>query len=355
MNILVINPGSTSTKLAVFRDGAELFSSSRGYSRDVLKSFDGIYDQLDLRVEDMMKFLEENHFDPATLDGIAARGGMMPPLKHGAYVLDERMIHVIRHEYAGLHGSNLAGLMAYSLTQKYGIPAWIYDAVSVDEMIPEARPSGIKEWPRKSFSHALNTRAVAMRHAEASGREYEDVTYIIAHLGGGISLNIQHKGRLIDTVAGQEGPFSTERAGGLDVFDCAAICEKEGPDKLRKYEAGEGGFVSYLGTNDARVVEQMIAEGNEEAALLMRAMGLQIAKAIASLSADVNGQVDAILLTGGMAYWRDLCEEVRKRVEFIAPVHIYAGEFEMKALAQGIERVLKGMEKAHIYGENDPA
>lgn len=353
MNILVINPGSTSTKLAVYRDGEELFSASRVYSRDVLRNYDGIYGQLELRVDDMMKFLEENRFDPAALDGIAARGGMMPPLRHGAYVLDERMIHVIRYEYAGLHGSNLAGLMAYSLTQKYGIPAWIYDAVSVDEMIPEARPSGIKEWPRKSFSHALNTRAVAMRHAEISGRNYCDVTYIIAHLGGGISLNIQHKGRLIDTVAGQEGPFSTERAGGLDVFDCAAICEKEGAAKLRKYESGEGGFVSYLGTNDARAVADMVAEGDEEAALLMRAMGLQIAKAIASLAPDVNGQVDGILLTGGMAYWKELCAEVQKRVEFIAPVHIYAGEFEMKALAQGIERVLRGQEKAHVYGEEE--
>lgn len=353
MKVLVINPGSTSTKLAVYEDEKELFSGSRSYSREVLGKFESLYDQLDLRVEDMLEFLKEHHFDPKTLDGIAARGGMLPPVHSGAYEVDDRLVHALRYECNGIHASNLGGLMAHVLTERCGVPAWIYDAVSTDEMIPEVRPSGLKGWDRKAFSHALNTRAVAMRHAKAEGRRYEDVTYVLAHLGGGISLNIQSKGRVIDTIAGQEGPFSTERAGALDMFDCCKIAEEKGIDYLRKLQIGEGGFASYLGTNNALEVAERARSGDEEAALLMRAMGLQVAKYIALLSADVCGEVDAILLTGGMAHWKELCAEIIRRVSFIAPVHVYAGEFEMQALSQGILRVLKGEEKARRFGQDE--
>lgn len=350
MKILVINPGSTSTKLALFQDDQKQAEKSIIYTREQLEPYETIYDQLDLRVKDMMSFLQEENCDPKTLDGIAARGGMLPPLKAGAYVVDTRLVHALRYEYAGLHGSNLAGLMAAVLTEQYQIPAWIYDAVSTDEMMPEARLSGLKNWPRKAFSHALNTRAVSMRHAQALGRPYEDCTFVVAHLGGGISLNIQAKGKMIDTVAAQEGPFSTERAGCLDIFDCASIAEKEGVAALRKYQSGKGGFVSYLNTNDAREVSDRVAQGDPEATLIMKAMALQIAKFIAFLSVDVCGEIDGILLTGGMAHWKELVQEIIQRVSFIAPVTVYPGEAEMEALAQGIGRVIRGEEKAHHYG-----
>ncbi len=349
MLIFVINPGSTSTKFALYKDEVEQFTETVRYSREDLKDFAGIYDQLDLRNKDMFAVLEKHKLSPGDLDGIAARGGMLPPLKAGAYLVDEALSRALRYGYAGLHGSNLGGLMANEITKRYGVPAWIYDAVSVDEMIAEARLSGIKEWPRVAFSHALNTRAIARHHARQVGKNYEDLTLICAHLGGGISLNIQDKGRMIDTIAGQEGPFSTERAGSLDVFACADICDAEGSEGLRSYQIGRGGLVSYLGTNSSLEVAEMVRAGHQEARLVMEAMGLQIAKYIALLSADVCGRVDGILLTGGMAYWEDLCEEVKKRISFIAPVYVYAGEQEMKALAMGIARVLRGEEKAHRF------
>lgn len=347
MRIFVINPGSTSSKFAVFEEEVKAASGTVSYSREALKSYRSIYDQLELRIEGMFQFLREKGIDPESLDAVAARGGMMPPLKAGAYKVDENLCHVTRYEPAGLHASNLGALMAHELSKKYDIPAYIYDAVSTDEMIPEARLSGIKTWPRKAFSHALNTRAMARRYAASKGKRIEDLTLICAHLGGGISLNLQHRGRMIDTVAGQEGPFSTERAGALDCFDCADIAEKEGIDQLRRYQIGDGGFVSYLGTNDARAVEEMVEKGNAEAREVMTAMGLQIAKYILQLAADVNGQVDGIILTGGMAYWDDLCKEVERRVSFLAPVTRYPGEVEMEALAEGVLRVLKGEEEAH--------
>ena len=353
MKIFVINPGSTSGKFALFVDGKEIFTETLRYSHEQLKIFDSIYDQLDLRVADMMKLLAKHGVDPASLDGIAARGGMLPPLRQGGYLVDERLIHALRYEYAGLHGSNLGGLMAAVLSDQYGMPAYIYDAVSTDEMFPEARLSGIKDYPRKAFSHALNTRAVAIRHAEKLGKNVAELNLIVAHLGGGISLNVQSGGRIIDTVAAQEGPYSTERAGSLDVFDCAMICEKEGVDALRKYEIGNGGFASYLGTNDAFEVRRRVEEGDEYAALVMRGMALQVAKYIALLAVDVKGRVDGILITGGMAHWPEFCEEIAGRVRFIAEVTVYPGEFEMQALANGITRILKGEEKAHLYGERE--
>lgn len=349
MKIFVINPGSTSTKFALFEDGKEVFNETLRYSREALKDFESIYDQLDMRVEGMMKLLADKGVDLASLDGIAARGGMLPPLKSGAYVVDEALTHALRYEYAGLHGSNLGGLMAAELAKANQTPAYIYDAVSVDEMMEEARYSGIKEWPRKAFSHALNTRAVARHHAEQVGKNYEDLSLICAHLGGGISLNLQYKGQMIDTIAGQEGPFSTERAGSLDIFDAANICDQEGSDGLRSYQIGRGGMVSYLGTNNTIEVSEMVRQGDEEARLVMKAMALQIAKYIALLAADVNGEVDAVLLTGGMAYWEDLCDEVKKHASFVAPIYVYPGEMEMEALSLGVTRVLKGEEEARNY------
>ena len=349
MRIFVINPGSTSTKFALFEDGKEVHKETIRYSREDLAPFATIYDQLPMRVKDMRKLLDSWQVDVASLDGIAARGGMLPPLKAGAYLVDETLVYVLRYKPAGIHGSNLGGLMAHELGAEDRIPAYIYDAVSVDEMMDEARLSGIKEWPRQAFSHALNTRAVARRYAEQIGKKYEDLTLICAHLGGGISLNIQHKGRIIDTVACQEGPFSTERAGSLDIFVAADICDQEGSDGLRSYQVGRGGLVSYLGTNNAMEASDLVTAGNEEAALVMRAMALQVAKYISLLAADVSGQLDAVILTGGMAFWEDLCTEIKERVRFLAPVVVFPGEMEMEALALGIGRVLKGEEAAHCY------
>ena len=346
MKILIINPGSTSTKVGIYEDLEEKIIENISIEADILKKFDDLYDQTDMRYEQVMEFLKKNNISPSDLDVIVSRGGLLPPLHTGAYVIDDELCHIMRHRPAQIHASNLGALVARRISKEYDIPAYIYDAVSVDELTDEARLSGVKKYPRRSFSHALNTRAVAMRYCADNGLDYYKSSVIVVHLGGGISMNFQKNGRLVETVSSDEGPFSTNRAGVLPIYSCITIAADEGAEALQKYEDSIGGLVSYLGTNDAREVEKMIEEGNEEALLVYRSMAYQIAKSIGSLAIVDNGKVDAILLTGGISYSKMLTGWIKEKVEFIAPVEVYPGEFEMRALAQGAYRVMQGMEKA---------
>src|SRR3712207_776385 len=233
-----------------------------------------------MRFEQVMDFLKVNDMKPEDLDVIVSRGGMLPPLHAGAYVVDNRLCDVMKNHPAQLHASNLGALVAKRVSDIAGVPAYIYDAVSVDELTDEARLSGLKNYPRRSFSHALNTRAVAMKYCKDKGLDYHKSSIIVAHLGGGISMNFQKNGRLVDIISSDEGPFSTNRAGALPIYSCITMAREEGADAMQSYEDSIGGLISYLGTNDAREVEAMIADGNKEAETVYKGMAYQIARYI---------------------------------------------------------------------------
>jgi len=346
MKILVINPGSTSTKVAIYEDERELFMENISIEADELKKYKTLYDQLDMRYRQVMDFLKKCRISEAELDVIASRGGMLPPVRSGAYVIDDKLVEVLRYRPSHLHASNLGAMIAHKIAAPRAIPAFIYDSVAVDELSQVARLSGIKGRDRRSFSHVLNTRAVAREYCSEKGLDYLKSTLIVAHLGGGISVNIQKDGKVVDVVTAEEGPFSPERAGGLQVTTCVEICKNEGVEMLEKYESGEGGIMSYLGTKDVREVERRISAGDNEAQIVYRAMAYQVAKAIGSLATVTDGKIDAILLTGGMAHSKILTEWIREHVQFIAPVYTYPGEFEMQALALGALRVMRNQESA---------
>ncbi len=352
MKILVINPGSTSTKVALFEDTNRIVEKKIDHPREELSAFSSIKAELPMRIGRVKDFLLEHEVSPSELDVIVSRGGMLPPVRHGAYVIDDYLVETLLDRPVEQHASNLGAGIAQAIAKEGGgVPAYIYDSISVDELIPLARFSGIKGYDRRSFSHALNTRAVARVVAEREGFDLLDSNVIVAHLGGGISMNLQSNGDIIDVVSADEGAFSTERAGGIPIYQAAHIARDEGADALYAYVIGEGGFTSYLGTNDAREVEKKAAQGDENARLVIEAMGFQAAKAIAGLATVVKGEVRAIILTGGMSHIKRLTDAIEERVSFIAPVYLMPGELEMEALATGAWRVMRGEESASVLGD----
>ena len=351
--ILAINPGSTSTKISLYEDEQEIFTKKLDHPLEQIEKFDNVEDQLQMRKNLVMATLEENNFDIKELSAVVARGGMLPPVKTGAYIINDLMVDRVERRPIMEHASNLAAPIAYSIAQAAGVPSYIYDCVMADELPDIARISGMPEIPRTSSSHVLNTRAMAIKAAKEHGRKYEDMNIIVAHLGGGISINIHEKGRIVDLLSDDEGPFSPERAGRVPCRDLINLCYSGKYDKktMQRKLRGNGGLRAYLNTIDAREVQQMIEGGNEEARLVYEAMAYQIAKGIGELATVVEGNVDVIVLTGGIAYSQMLTDWIVKRVSFIAPVEILAGENEMESLAFGALRVLKGEEEAREYRE----
>ncbi|HBV68861.1 MAG TPA: butyrate kinase, partial [Clostridiales bacterium] len=287
------------------------------------------------------------------LSAVVSRGGMLPPVKTGAYAINDLMVDRVTKRPVMEHASNLAAPIAYDIAREAGIQSYIYDCVMADELTDMARISGMPELPRTSASHVLNTRAMAIKAAKECGRRYEDMNIIVAHLGGGISINIHEKGRITDLVSDDEGPFSPERAGRVPCRELINLCYSGKYDKktMQRKLRGNGGLRAYLNTIDAREVEEMISEGSQEAKLVYEAMAYQIAKGIGELATVADGNIDVIVLTGGIAYSAMLTGWISKRVSFIAPVEILAGENEMEALAFGALRVLKGEESAREYTE----
>ncbi len=350
MNILAINPGSTSTKVALLTGDSFLVEKAIVHNSNLLSQFKNINDQLDMRIQAVKEFLADNQVAAEQLDIIVSRGGILPPVKHGAYFIDQLLVDTLLHRPVQEHASNMGAGIALKISEQGGgIPAYIYDSISVDELLPEARLSGVKGYDRRSFSHVLNTRAVARKIADREGFNLLEENIIVAHLGGGISLNVQAKSELIDVISADEGPFSAERAGALPIYNASEIAKKEGADALYSYEIGRGGLISYLDTNDAREVEKRITQGDKEAELVLKAMAYQIAKSIGSLAPVVCGDVRAIILTGGLTNSEFITKEVKKRVNSIAPVYIYAGELEMEALLEAGIRLLRGEEEAHKF------
>ncbi len=351
--ILVINPGSTSTKLAVFKNDTQTHTTSIHHSSSDLAGFSDIADQKDFREGVTVKWLESEGIALESLTAIVARGGLLAPIPGGTYTINDTMVNQLAAGHYGKHASNLAALIGYGLSQRLEIPSFIVDPVVVDEMEPVARISGNPSMERICIFHALNQKASAKKVAAILGKRYEDVNLIVAHLGGGISVGAHKKGRVIDVnqALSGEGPFSPERVGSLPTESLVHYVFDHGLTKaeLMKEFVGKSGLVAHLGTNDSREIVARIQSGDEKAKFYFETMCYQIAKEIGRISAAFCGIVDQIVLTGGLAYSTELVEEVEQRVRFIAPVTVMPGENELEALAFGALRVLTGEEKAQEY------
>jgi len=351
--ILVINPGSTSTKIAVYDNEDELFTKNIHHSSEVIAQFSKIADQFDFRKETVVNAIKEQGLDLNSLDVVVARGGNMKPVEGGTYAINERMVEDLRIGVMGQHASNLGGLIAWEIANLLNIPSYVVDPVVVDEMEDLARISGMPEISRKSKDHPLNQKAVARKAAAELGGDYRDFNFIIAHIGGGISVGVHKKGRIIDVnnALDGDGPFSPERSGGLPVGALVDMCfsGKYKKQEIMRKIVGKGGLTAYLGTNDTREIRKRIKAGDKYAKLIYEAMAYQISKEIGAGATVLKGDVDAILLTGGVAYDEEFTDWIKERVGFIAPVMVYPGEFEMIALVQGVLRVVNGLEDVKMY------
>ena len=351
--ILAINPGSTSTKIAVYDNEQQILVKGIDHSGNEISKYERIQDQFDMRKEEVLKVLRENNIDIKTLSAVVGRGGLLPPVKSGAYLVNDEMLDRLVNRPVLEHASNLGAIISHEIANSLGINAYIYDSVAVDELIDIARPSGVEGMDRTSLSHALNSRAMAIKYAKENGKKYNEQNIIVAHLGGGISISVHEKGRMIDIVSDDEGPFSPERSGRVPCKKLIDECfvGKHTHKEMLKMIRGKGGIVSYLDTVDMRKVEGMINEGDEKAKLIHEAMSYQISKGIGELATVVEGKVDAIVITGGIAYSNMITSAIKRRVQFIAPVAIMPGENELESLSLGILRVLNGEENAREYIE----
>lgn len=351
--ILAINPGSTSTKIAVFENEKLLYEKTLRHSSEEIDRYEKIYDQLEFRKDAIERSLKEASLNIFDLDAVVGRGGLLKPIRGGTYEVSDNMIKDLKAGVLGQHASNLGGIIAREIADKASIPSYIVDPVVVDEMEEVARVSGIPEISRISIFHALNQKAIGRRAAKDMNKKYEDCNFLIVHMGGGITVGAHKKGRVIDNTNGLdgEGPFSPERSGGLPVGELTKLCytDKFNKEEIGKRIKGNGGIVAYLGTNDIREVESMISKGNKKAELIYNAMVYQICKEIGAYSTVLKGEVDAIILTGGIAYSNKIKKMIEESVKFIAPVKSYPGEDEMIALAQGALRVLRMEEKSLSY------
>ena len=352
--ILVINPGSTSTKAGLFEGETCLFQETLRHSAEELAAFNSVMEQVDFRRGIVEKMLAEKNVSPDSLDAVCARGGQLPPCPSGAFVVDKQMCDYMYGIKQGAHASNLGCVIALQIAEKQGIPAYVYDPVAVDEMTPVSRITGMPMLNRWMVGHALNCRAMAIRCAnEVMHKPLEACRFIVLHLGGGASVRLFIDGKMVDGIRDDELLFAPERSGGQDCQSLIHLCfSGEYTEKdLMKYVRGGGGLKAHLGTSDAREVEQRIAAGDEKAKLVYDAMLYGAAKSIGALAAAADGQIDRIILTGGLAHSQYVAEYLTKKVSFIAPVEVMAGEFEMEALAAGACRVLAGEERAHRFAE----
>ena len=352
--LLIINPGSTSTKIAVFQDKECVFKTNIKHSAEEIAPFEHIADQYHFRKEVILNTLKEAGMELNDLSMVVGRGGLLKPLTSGIYEVNEAMKRDLVNSPVGEHACNLGGLIADDIAKSVGVKAYIADPVIVDEMEDVARFSGHPAFPRMSVFHALNQKMIARQHAAAVGKKYEDLNLIGIHLGGGISVAAHKKGRVVDVnnALNGDGPFTPERSGALPSGPLMNACfsgkyTKKEIDLMLK---GQGGFVAYLGTNDAMEVENQVKAGNKEWELVYRAMAYQVAKEVGGLAASAFCMdVDAIFVTGGMAYDKNFCKILEGHLGKIAPVCVYPGEDEMMALTLNGLMVLNGETVAKIY------
>lgn len=350
--VLAVNPGAGSTKLALYRGEALVTERKLEHPELASRPLARVWDERAPRLLAVRAFLTEAGVRERALGAVVGRGGLLPPLPAGAYAVDQAMLGDLERAARGEHASNLGAPLARAVADEHGCPALVVDPVSVDELDPVARVTGLAGVSRRSFSHALNIRAVARRHAKRLGRPLPSLRLVVAHLGTGVSLAALAGGRMVDVVNPQdEGPMSGDRAGGVPATALIDLCFAPGadPKALRRRLFGDGGLFSHAGTRDAREVWARAEAGDRGAALLLDAMAYQVAKAAGGLAAALEGRVDALLLTGGLCHLGPFLEAVRRRVAFIAPVSVFPGEDELLALAEGALRVLRGEEEARGY------
>jgi len=349
--ILAINPGGTSTKIGVFDDDKVILKTTIEHQGSELGRFKRVLDQLHFRVNVILNVLEENiRLD--SLDAIVGRGGLLKPVTSGTYIVNEAMLEDLGEAKRGEHASNLGPVIAHSLAFPLQIPAYTVDPVSVDEMEAVARISGMPELPRLSLPHAMNHKAVSRTVAKEMGAPYETLNFVVAHLGSGITVSAHKEGRMIDVnSARDEGPFSTDRCGGLPAWSLMKLCYsgKYTENEMNARIMGSGGIYAYLGTRDIREAERRATEGEETAGTVIQALAYQVAKEIGAMATVLRGHVDRIILTGGISYSEKITGMIKEMVQFIAPVVVVAGEEELEALAAGALRVLKGEELPRIY------
>lgn len=350
---LIINPGSTSTKIGVFEDETLLFEETLRHSTEEISKYATIFDQKDFRKNIIIDLLKSKEFDVKSLGMVVGRGGMLKPIPGGTYACTDALVKDLEVGVSGQHASNLGGILAREIADEIGVPSFIVDPVVVDELMPIARYSGVPELPRVSIFHALNQKAVAKRYAKETGKKYEDLNLIVVHMGGGVSVGPHKNGKVIDifNALDGDGAFSPERSGAVPVGALVKMCFSGEYTQAEIYKklVGNGGFNAYVGTNDMRDVEKMVNEGNEKAAEVRDAFILQMSKNIGAMATVLEGKVDQIIVTGGIAYDKYVVAKLKERCEWIAPFTVYPGEDELLALVQGGLRVLNGEEEAKNY------
>lgn len=351
--ILALNPGSTSTKIAVYDEFTCIFEDTLRHSNEELAKFKTIFDQYEFRKNIILEKVKHAGIKLEELSAVVGRGGMFKPIPSGTYTVNEAMLEYVKAAPRGEHASNLGCVIAREIADSIGVEAYIVDPVAVDEMLDIAKVTGMPEFPRDSLFHALNQKAVAKRYAKEIGVKYEDLNLIVAHLGGGISVGAHNKGRVIDVnnALDGDGPMSPERSGSVPLGKLykSIYAGDFSLDEMKKKNYGNGGLVAHLGTNDGLEVSKMIESGDEKAKFIFEALAYQVSKEIASVSASLCGDVDAIIITGGLAYNDMLTGWIRERVEFISQVLVYPGEDELQALVEGTIRVLDGEETPQVY------
>ncbi|MDD4750372.1 MAG: butyrate kinase [Synergistaceae bacterium] len=349
--ILAVNPGSTSTKIAVYENGDEILKENIPVDQDIISEYKCVLDQLEHRFDLIKRTLIDNGVKPDSFDAVVGRGGILAPMPSGTYLVTEEMTDYLKDAPRGEHASNLGAFIAEKFAHMSGCEAYIVDPVSVDELTDVARISGAPEIKRSSLVHALNQKAVARKVAADLGKKYEDCRFVVAHLGTGITIGAHSSGKIVDVVGAKaDGPFSPERAGGLPVGELVDLIfsGRYTKEELKKKLLSGWGIVAYLGTRDIREVFKM-AENDPEARIILEAFVYQIAKGIGELCTVLDGEIDAVILTGGMAHSDRLMEMLKKKIKFLAPIVIIPGENELEALYKGAERVLRKEERPRIY------
>ena len=352
-NILAINPGSTSTKVALFSDEDCVFTENLSHSAEEIIRYTRIADQFPMRLSALEIMLKTHSVILESLHAIVGRGGLLRAVQGGTYRVNDLMLDELKKAERGEHASNLGGLLAHAIAQKMQLPAFIVDPVVVDELEEVARISGLPQIQRRSIFHALNQKAVARAVASKLGKKYRDINLIIAHCGGGISVGSHKKGRVVDVnnALDGDGPFAPERAGGLPSGQLAELCYsgRYTLSDIKKMLTGQGGMVAYLGTQNLYEVKRRIASGDSDAHKIFEAMAYQVAKQIGAMAAVLLGEVHAVVLTGGLASDADFVRLISERIRWIGQIFVFPGEQEMLSLVQGALRVLNNLESAKIY------
>ncbi len=352
MRILAINPGGTSTKIAVYEGKELLFKKSVDHSAEDLKKFEKVFDEYEYRRNLIIEALKEENVEVSSLSAVAGRGGLLKPIEGGTYTVNDIMIDDVRNAINGEHASNLGCVLARNIADEVGIPSFVVDPVSVDEFEPASRVTGITDLEKASWLHSLNQKAVCRKTAEKLGKKYEELNLIVAHLGSGISLAAHRRGKAVDGGGARvDGPFSPERSGGLPTYPLIKLCYsgKYTYEEMVAKVSTIGGMYDYLGTKDLRKIEEMIDGGNEKAKLILEAFVQQTAKEIGAYATVLCGDVDRIIITGGIAYSVRIVKMIEDRVGFISPVEVIPGEMELEALVMGAIRVLTNEEEAKEY------